>query len=153
MALRPIVSKKEDTLRKKCKPVEVFDKKLWTLLDDMAQTMKAANGFGLAAPQVGILRRVIVMDVGEGLVEAVNPVLFNLSGEQRGPEGCLSCPGEYGYVTRPMNCTIKAQDRKGKWFEKDLTGIFCRCACHETDHLDGKLFLDIVEEMLEPEDE
>lgn len=153
MALRAIVNKSEDTLRKKCKPVEAFDKKLWTLLDDMAETMYAANGLGLAAPQVGILRRVAVIDVGEGLIELINPEIINTSGEQRDVEGCLSCPDEYGFVTRPMDCTIKAQDRNGNWYEKDVSGLFCRCACHETDHLDGQLFLDIVEEMVEVEDE
>ena len=153
MALRAIVNKSEDTLRKKCKPVEAFDKKLWTLLDDMAETMYAANGLGLAAPQVGILRRVAVIDVGEGLIELINPEIINTSGEQRDVEGCLSCPDEYGFVTRPMDCTIKAQDRNGNWYEKDVSGLFCRCACHETDHLDGQLFLDIVEEMIEVEDE
>lgn len=149
MALRAIISKKEDTLRKKCKPVEVFDKKLWTLLDDMAETLYASHGYGLAAPQVGIIRRIFVMDVGDGLIEAINPVVLKTSGEQRDVEGCLSCPGEWGYVTRPLNCTLKAQDRNGNWFEKELTEMGCRCTCHENDHLDGKLFLDIVEEMVE----
>jgi len=153
MALRAIVSKKEDTLRKICKPVEVFNEKLWTLLDDMAETMYKSKGYGLAAPQVGILRRIVTIDVGEGLLEVINPTISNFSGEQRDIEGCLSCPGEYGYVTRPLNCTIKAQDRNGEWYEKDLTELFCRCACHETDHLNGKLFLDIVEEMVEFDDE
>lgn len=150
MALRAIVSKNEEILHKKCKPVTSFDEKLWTLLDDMADTMYEANGLGLAGPQVGFLRRIFIMDTGEGLIEAVNPEITNTSGSQRDPEGCLSCPGEYGYVTRPLNCTLKAQDRNGKWFEKDLSQLACRCACHETDHLNGIIFLDIVEEMLEP---
>lgn len=153
MALRAIVSKSEDVLRKKCKTVEVFDQKLWTLLDDMSETMKAANGLGLAAPQVGFLKRLFIMDVGDGLVEAINPTISNTSGSQRDVEGCLSCPNEWGYVTRPMNCKLKAQDRNGNWFEMDLTAMACRCACHETDHLDGKLFLDIVEEMVEIEED
>ena len=153
MALRAIVSKSEDVLRKKCKTVEVFDQKLWTLLDDMSETMKAANGLGLAAPQVGFLKRLFIMDVGDGLVEAINPIISNTSGSQRDVEGCLSCPNEWGYVTRPMNCKLKAQDRNGNWFEMDLTAMACRCACHETDHLDGRLFLDIVEEMVEIEED
>ena len=153
MALRAIVTKKQDVLRKKCKPVQVFDEKLWSLLDDMAETMYAANGLGLAAPQVGYLRRLAIIDVGDGLIEAINPVILNTSGTQRDPEGCLSCPGEYGYVTRPLSCTLKAQDRNGNWFEKDLTELACRCACHETDHLEGRLFLDIADEMIENEDE
>ncbi len=154
MALRAIVTKNDDLIRKVCRPVEKFDEKLWTLLDDMAQTMYQANGYGLAAPQVGKLRRLAVIDVGEGLIELINPVITEISDEtQRGPEGCLSCPGEYGYVTRPLRCKVKAQDRNGNWFEKELSELFCRCACHELDHLDGRLFLDIVDEMLELDDE
>lgn len=152
MALRAIVNKKEPVMRKKCKPVTEFNEKLWILLDDMKETMYQANGLGLAGPQVGMLRRVFVMDIGEGVIEAINPEILNTSGKQRDAEGCLSCPGEYGYVTRPLNCTLKAQDRNGNWFEKDLTELACRCACHEADHLDGKLFLDIVEEMVDVED-
>ena len=153
MALRAIVSKKEDTLRKICKPVENFDKKLWVLLDDMAETMYASKGYGLAAPQVGMLRRAVTIDVGEGLIELINPEIIGADGEQRDIEGCLSCPGEWGFVTRPLNCTVKAQDRNGNWFEKELTGLFCRCACHEADHLEGKLFIDIADEMVELEEE
>ncbi len=149
MALRAIVNKSEEILRKKCKPVTEFNEKLWTLLDDMKETLYKANGLGLAAPQVGMLRRVFVMDTGEGFIEAINPEISETSGSQRDPEGCLSCPGEYGYVTRPLNCKLKAQDRNGNWFEKDLTAMGCRCACHETDHLDGVLFLDKVEEMVD----
>lgn len=153
MALRALVKKDDILIRKKCKPVQVFDEKLWQLLDDMAETMYKANGYGLAAPQVGKLRRIAVIDVGEGLLEIINPEFLECSEEtQRDVEGCLSCPGEFGYVTRPMSCKIKAQDRNGDWFEKDLSGMFCRCACHECDHLDGKLFLDIVDEMIEDED-
>ena len=123
MALRAIVTKNQDIIRKKCKPVEIFDQKLWTLLDDMAETMYVSNGYGLAAPQVGIIRRLFIMDVGDGLIEAINPTVYNTSGEQRDPEGCLSCPGEYGYVTRPMNCTLKAQDRNGNWSENELNEL------------------------------
>lgn len=153
MALRTIVLKNEDLIRKKCKLVENFDQKLWTLLDDMAETMYESRGYGLAAPQIGILRRIAVIDVGEGKIELINPVIVKSSGTQRDVEGCLSCPGEFGFVTRPLNCTVKAQDRHGDFYEKDLSALFCRCACHEIDHLDGKLFLDIVEEMVEFEEE
>lgn len=152
MALRSIVINPAPVLRKKCKPVTEFNERLWSLLDDMSETMYKDNGFGLAAPQVGILRRCVIMDTGDGKIEAINPVILNTSGSQRDPEGCLSCPGEYGYVTRPLNCTLKAQDRNGDWFEKDLTELACRCACHEADHLEGILFLDIVEEMIDTEE-
>lgn len=152
MALRKIVTKEDPVLRKVCRPVEKFDDKLAQLLDDMAQTLYKVEGYGLAAPQVGILRRIAVIDVGEGLLEVINPVITKTRGKQRDVEGCLSCPNEYGYVTRPMYCHLKAQDRYGNFYEKDLKGMFCRCACHETDHLDGKLFLDLVEEFLEPEE-
>lgn len=152
MALRAIVNKTQPVLRKKCKPVTEFNEKLWTLLDDMAETMYQADGLGLAAPQVGILRRCVIMDTGDGKIEAINPVILNTSGSQRDPEGCLSCPGEYGYVTRPLKCTLKAQDRNGNWFEKELTELACRCACHEADHLEGILFLDKVEEMVDIEE-
>ena len=153
MALRAIVSKKEDTLRKICKPVENFDKKLWVLLDDMAETMYASKGYGLAAPQVGMLRRAVTIDVGEGLIELINPEIIGADGEQRDIEGCLSCPGVWGFVTRPLNCTVKAQDRNGNRVVKVLSGLICRCACHETVHLVGKLFIDIAVEMVELEGE
>ena len=152
MALRKILTKEDEVLHAVCKPVEVFDEKLAQLLDDMADTLYKAQGLGLAAPQIGIRRRIAVIDVGDGLIELINPVILKKSGKQRDVEGCLSCPNEYGYVTRPMYCHLKAQDRYGNFYEKDLKGMFCRCACHETDHLDGKLFLDLVEEFLEPED-
>ncbi|MDE5858796.1 MAG: peptide deformylase, partial [Oscillospiraceae bacterium] len=113
MALRKIVLRTDDVLRKKCKPVEVFDKKLGILLDDMAETMYKANGVGLAAPQVGILRRAVVVDVGDGIIELVNPEIIKAKGSQRGIEGCLSCPDEWGYVVRPMEIVVKAQDRNG----------------------------------------
>ena len=137
MAIRKILTKEDEILNTVCKPVEKFDEKLWQLLDDMAETLYKVHGLGLAAPQIGVLRRVAVIDVGDGLIELVNPVITNTSGEQRGIEGCLSCPEEWGYVTRPMNCTLKAQDRNGNFYEIDLTELACRCACHEVDHLDG----------------
>lgn len=153
MALRKIVTKEDPILSKVCRPVEKFDDKLELLLDDMIETLYKSQGYGLAAPQIGILRRIAVIDVGEGLIEVINPVITKTKGKQRGVEGCLSCPNEYGYVTRPMSCHLKAQNRHGEFYEMDLKGLFCRCACHETDHLNGELFLRLVEEFLEPEDE
>lgn len=153
MAIRNIVTTEDDIIRKVCRPVEKFDEKLWTLLDDMKETLYKAQGFGLAAPQVGILRRIAVIDVGEGYIELINPVITDTKGKQRDVEGCLSCPNQWGYVTRPMKCTLKAQDRNGNFYEKKLEGLFCRCACHETDHLDGKLFLELVDEFVAPEEE
>lgn len=152
MALRNIVNKSEEVLHKKCKPVEKFDEKLGILLDDMAETMYKAKGVGLAAPQVGILRRAVVIDVGDGLVELVNPEIVKKSGKQRGIEGCLSCPDEWGYVVRPMNVTVKAQDRKGNPIEIKATEFFARAVCHELDHLDGHLFVELVDEFVDPKD-
>ncbi len=151
MALRKIVTKEDPILSKVCRPVEKFDEKLAQLLDDMKETLYAANGCGLAAPQVGILRRIAVIDVGEGYIELINPEITKTKGKQRDVEGCLSFPKEFGYVTRPMSCHLKAQDRNGNFYEMDLKGLFCRCACHETDHLDGLLFTRLVEEFLEEE--
>ena len=152
MALRNIRQKDDPVLRKKCKTVEVFDEKLGQLIDDMTETLYKAQGVGLAAPQVGILKRVVVIDVGDGLIEAVNPEIIKKSGKQRGVEGCLSCPQQWGYVTRPAKCRLKAQDRHGEFFEMNLTEIGAVCACHEVDHLDGRLFIDIVEEFVQPEE-
>ena len=124
--------------------------RILTLLDDMVETMYAAEGVGLAAPQVGVLRRVIVVDVGEeggGLYEAINPQLISASGEQDGPEGCLSVPGVWGYVTRPDWVKVKAQDRNGNWFEAEGTGLTARCFCHELDHLDGHLYSELCDEL------
>lgn len=152
LALRKIVLKSEEVLRKKCKPVEAFDEKLGILLDDMAETMYKANGVGLAAPQVGILRRVAVIDVGEGLLELVNPEIVKSKGYQRDIEGCLSCPNEWGYVVRPNEVIVKAQDRNGKHLQLKLKEFFARAVCHELDHLDGQLFIDIADEMVDPKD-
>lgn len=153
MAIRKIVTKEDDVLHKVCKPVEKFDEKLAELLDDMAQTLKRAEGVGLAAPQVGVLRRIFIMDLGDDIIEAVNPVITKTSGKQRDVEGCLSCPNQWGYVTRPMKCRLEAQDRHGKPFVMNLKELACRCACHETDHLDGNLFLRLVDEFVQPEQE
>lgn len=152
MALRNIVNKSEDVLHKKCRPVENFDEKLGILLDDMAETMYKAKGVGLAAPQVGILRRAVVIDVGDGLVELINPEIIKKSGKQRGIEGCLSCPDQWGYVVRPMNVTVKAQDRTGKEIEIKAKEFFARAICHELDHLDGHLFIEKVDEFVDPKD-
>lgn len=153
MAIRTIVSYKDEILRKTCKPVENFDQRLWIVLGDMAETLAQVNGVGLAAPQIGILRRYAIVNVGDGVLEMINPTVKKTSGKQRDVEGCLSCPGQFGYVTRPMKCTVRAQDRNGVFYEKDLSELFCRCALHEIDHLDGKLFLDIVEEMVEVDED
>ncbi len=138
MALRNIVKDGDLILLKTCKPVEKFDKRLWTLLDDMADTMYEAEGVGLAGPQVGIIRRVVVIDVGEDLFELINPEIIEMSEEtQYGTEGCLSYPGLYGYVTRPKTVRFRAQNRFGEWYEKEVSDLFARCVCHELNHLDG----------------
>lgn len=152
MAIRNIVKTGDDVLLKKCRNVDKFDEKLWTLLDDMAETMDAANGVGLAAPQVGLLRRVVVVDIGEGRIELINPEIIASSGEQEGAEGCLSFPNEWGLVTRPMNVTVRAQDRYGKTFEVSGTELLARAFCHELDHLDGLCFVSRASRMLKPEE-
>ena len=142
MAIRNIREDGDEILRKISKPVTVFDRKLWELLDDMADTMAEANGAGLAAVQVGVLRRAFVVDVGDGLMEFVNPQILEASGEQTGVEGCLSFPGQWGMVTRPNHIKIKAQDRHGSWFEAEGEGLCARSMIHEAEHLDGKVFTD-----------
>ncbi len=152
MAIRNIVKFGEDVLKKECRPVEKFDRKLHQLLDDMQDTLYEANGAGLAAPQVGVLRQVCIVDVGEGLIELVNPQIIAAEGEQTGSEGCLSLPNEWGIVTRPMKVTVKAQNRKGKWFEISGEELCARAFCHEIDHLHGVVFTDKVSRMLTPEE-
>lgn len=151
MAIRNIVKKGDDVLRKKCRPVERFDEKLHQTLDDMKETLAEANGVGLAAPQVGILRRYCIIDAGQGYYELINPEIIKTSGKQRDVEGCLSCPNEWGYVTRPNKVSFRAQNRYGEWYELEVTELFARAVCHETDHLDGKLFVDLIEERYIPE--
>lgn len=154
MALREIVKEGERILTKKCRPVEKFDEKLAALLDDMAETLKLADGVGLAAPQVGLLRRVCIVNIGDkdGLVELVNPTIIESSGTQSGAEGCLSCPNEYGIVERPMFVTVKARDRFGDEFTIKGEGLKARAFCHEIDHLDGIIFKQKVQRMLRPDE-
>ncbi len=152
MAIRTIVKFGEDILDKQCRPVEKFDEKLFELLEDMKETLTDANGAGLAAPQVGILRQICIVDVGEGPIELINPEIIHTQGEQNGAEGCLSNPGQYGLVKRPMQVTVKAQDRNGNWFEKTGEGLCARAFCHEIDHLHGILFTSKMSRLLTQEE-
>lgn len=154
MATRRILNERTDneTLRRKCRTVDVVDERIRTLLDDLAQTMYEANGVGLAAPQVGILRRVVVIDVGDEIVELINPEIMETSGEQDGMEGCLSVPGEYWMVKRPNHVKARAQDRHGDWFEIEGEELIARCICHECDHLDGHLYTEIAYRKLSDEE-
>ena len=147
MAIRKImVYGKEDILLKKAKPVTKFDEKLHTLLDDMAETMYASEGVGLAAPQVAVTRRVVVIDIGEGLVELINPEILETSGECKDAEGCLSVPGETYLVTRPTYAKVKAFDRNGNEFIIEGRDFMARALCHEIDHLDGIIYVQRVED-------
>ena len=152
MGLRKILTTDEPALHKVCRPVEKFDWRLHKLLDDMRETLAQANGVGLAAPQVGILRRVVVVDTGEDILELVNPELLETDGEQEGAEGCLSVPGKYGLVKRPYYAKVRAQDRDGQWFEAEGEEIVARCFCHELDHLDGIVYTEIMERYLTEEE-
>lgn len=142
MAIRKIVTVEEPILRKTSRKVERFNERLWDLLDDMKETMYKAEGVGLAAVQVGILKRVIVIDVGDGFLELINPEIIETSGENKDTEGCLSLPGRYGITVRPDYVKIKAQNRHGVWKRYEGTGLKARCFCHEIDHLDGILYSD-----------
>ncbi len=144
MAIRNIVKIGDDVLRKICRTQLTFDEKLATLLDDMAETMYKAEGVGLAAPQVGLLRRICIVDVGDGLIELINPVIVEKSGSQVGSEGCLSVPDRYDEVERPMTVTVRAQDRNGNNIVVTGDGLKARAFCHEIDHLDGVLYIDRV---------
>ena len=146
MALRNIRKNDDPVLYKVCKEVRRFDDKLGTLIDDMIDTMNDADGVGLAAPQVGILKRVVVIDVGEGPVDMVNPIIIDQSGEQGDMEGCLSFPGQQGYVVRPNWVKVEAYDRHGDLYEYEGEGLFARAVFHECDHLDGKVYLRLVTE-------
>ena len=150
MAKLKIVKIGDDTLRKVCRPVDKITPRIITLLDDMVETMRATNGVGLAAPQVGILRRIVVVEVEPGEVyELINPKIIAFSGEQEGAEGCLSVPGKWGLVKRPMHVTVRALNRKGETVEISGSGLTARAFCHELDHLDGKLYIDSASEMLD----
>lgn len=159
MAIRNILKDGDKALRKRCREVTDFNPRLHQLLDDMKDTLTEAAGVGLAAPQVGVLRRVVVVletnveeDEEEYFIELVNPEIISRDGEQEGAEGCLSFPGQYGLVTRPETVRVRAQDRNGNTFEVEGTGITARCFCHEIDHLNGVLFVDLVKRMLTPEE-
>lgn len=159
MALRHILTQEQPTLYKKSRPVTEFNGRLEQLLDDMTQTLDAADGVGLAAPQVGILRRAVLVietNVPEGeseyVIELINPEIIEATGEQEGAEGCLSVPGEYGIVKRPEHVKVRAQNRRGEWFEVEGDGLTARCFCHEIDHLDGIVFTSKAERMLDPDE-
>lgn len=152
MATRTILTDQDPLLHKVCKPVEQFDERLWQLLDDMAETLKKADGVGLAAPQVGVLRRLFIMDTGDGIKECINPTILEEKGTQECVEGCLSSPGEYGMIHRPKTVKLKAQDRYGKFFIVTLQDLAAQCASHESDHLDGILFKSKVDRMLRPDE-
>ena len=152
MALRKILTDAEPALHKTCKPVVNFDARLHTLLDDMRDTLIESGGVGLAAPQVGILRRVVVVDTGDEILELVNPTLIETAGEQEGPEGCLSVPGKYGLVKRPNYAKVRAQDREGNWYEAEGEELIARCFCHELDHLDGIIYTEVMERFLTEEE-
>ena len=152
MGLRKILTDKDPALHKVCRPVEKFDGRLHRLLDDMKETLADANGLGLAAPQVGSLRRVVLVDTGDEVLELINPSLLETSGEQVGAEGCLSVPGKYGLVKRPNYAKVRAQDRNGNWFEAEGEELIARCFCHELDHLDGILYTEVMERFLTEEE-
>ncbi|HIT28188.1 MAG TPA: peptide deformylase [Candidatus Faecousia gallistercoris] len=153
MALRKIMTEKDPALHKVCRPVTEFNDRLHRLLDDMTETLRQANGVGLAAPQVGILRRAVVVETGEeNMLELVNPRILEQSGEQDGAEGCLSVPGKWGMVKRPNYVKLQAQDRFGNWFEVEAEALIARCFCHELDHLDGHLYTEKVSRFLTEEE-
>ena len=149
MAKLKIVKVGDPVLRKVCRPVECITPRILTLLDDMVETMRAANGVGLAAPQVGILRRIVVIETDEGLFELINPKIIAYSGEQESEEGCLSIPGRWGITRRPMHVTVRAMNRKGETVDYTGSGLLAKAFCHELDHLDGKLYIDCALEMLD----
>ncbi len=155
MGLRKILTDKDPALHKVCKPVVSFDSKLHKLLDDMRETLVDSGGVGLAAPQVGILRRVFLVDVGldgEQIIEFINPEILETEGEQEGAEGCLSVPGRYGLVKRPYWVKVRAQDRDGNWFEAEGEELIGRCFCHENDHLDGIVYTQVMDRFLTEEE-
>jgi peptide deformylase len=152
MGIRKILTDREPALHKTCKPVVNFDAKLHKLLDDMHETLEDSGGVGLAAPQVGILRRVVLVDNGEEVLELINPTLVETDGEQIGAEGCLSVPGKYGLVKRPYYAKVRAQDRFGEWYEAEGEELTARCFCHELDHLDGIIYTEVMDRYLTDEE-
>ena len=152
MGIRKILTVEEPALHKTCRPVENFDSKLHKLLDDMRQTLLDSEGVGLAAPQVGILRRVVLVDNGEEILELINPEILETDGEQIGAEGCLSVPGKYGLVKRPYYAKVRAQDRNGNWYECEGEELTARCFCHELDHLDGIIYTEVMDRYLTDEE-
>ena len=153
MALRTIITKGDPVLNKKAHPVTNFDEKLAILLDDMVETLRDSGGVGLAAPQIGILRRVVVViNEADQVIELVNPEIIATEGEQVGFEGCLSVPGRWGKVKRPMKARVRAQNRQGEWFEVEDEGLTARCFCHELDHLDGHLFTELTDKLYTSEE-
>ena len=152
MGLRKILTDKDPALHKVCKPVEKFDWRLHKLLDDMRETLIDSQGVGLAAPQVGILKRVVLVDTGDEILELINPEMLETSGEQVGAEGCLSVPGRYGLVKRPYYAKVRAQDRDGNWYEAEGEELIARCFCHELDHLDGIIYTEVMERWLTDEE-
>ena len=152
MGIRRILTHREPALHKTCKPVVNFDAKLHKLLDDMRETLLDSGGVGLAAPQIGILRRVVLVDNGEEILELVNPTMVETDGEQVGAEGCLSVPGKYGLVKRPYYAKVRAQDRDGNWYEAEGEELTARCFCHELDHLDGIIYTEVMERYLTDEE-
>ena len=152
MGLRKILTEEESALHKTCRPVEQFDGRLWKLLDDMRETLLDSDGVGLAAPQVGILRRIVLVDTGDDILELVNPSLVETDGEQEGAEGCLSIPGKYGWVKRPYYAKVRAQDRNGDWYEAEGEELIARCFCHELDHLDGIVYTQVMDRFLTEEE-
>ena len=152
MGLRKILTDKDPALHKVCKPMVNFDNRLFRLLEDMRETLIDSGGVGLAAPQVGILRRVVLVDTGDEILELINPTIIETDGEQEGPEGCLSVPGKYGLVKRPYYAKVRAQDRHGNWIEAEGEELIARCFCHELDHLEGVIYTQVMERFLTEEE-
>ena len=153
MAIRKIVTQGDEVLTKKCREVTEFNERLHDLLEDMADTLEESGGVGLAAPQVGVLRRVVlVINDEEEILELINPEIIHTEGEQTGPEGCLSVPGKFGMVTRPNFVRVRAQDRFGEWFEAEGEELTARCFCHELEHLDGHLYVEHIDHFLTEEE-
>lgn len=146
MALRKILQEPDDRLRKTSREVKEITKRIRVLIDDMKETLSAADGAGLAAPQVGVLRRIVIVDAGEGQIPMINPVILEREGEARGQEGCLSCEGRWGYVTRPERVKVEFTNEDGESVTMEGSGLFARAVCHEVDHLEGQLFIDIMDE-------